>query len=57
MNSVRVEVSDNSAWRVVESGLPDDPQWYQRAMREASRAHPGRRVRAVDSEGRVLDIL
>lgn len=56
MDVVRVEISNFSAWRVYESGLPNDPQWYSRAMGEAAQAYPGHRVRTVDSQGRVVDV-
>jgi len=49
--AIQIQVADASVWRTIESGLPNDPQWYSRAMREASRAYP------VDSEVRVVDIL
>jgi hypothetical protein len=57
-NSVRIEITDGaSAWRMVETGLPNDPQFYTNSMRGMERAYPGRRIRAVDERGRVLDLL
>jgi hypothetical protein len=56
-DSVTIQVSDGaSVWRTYESGLPNDPQFYQAAMRSASRSHPQYRIRAIDGDGRVVDV-
>jgi hypothetical protein len=54
---IEIQIYDVSAWRTYERGLPNDPQWYERAIREASRFYPGRRIRAVDQQGRIVDII
>ncbi len=57
MELVQVQVQDETgSWRAV-SATSNDPQIYSARMREAEQAHPNRRIRVVDENGRVLDML
>jgi hypothetical protein len=57
MSTVEVQFYDVSAWRTYERGIPNIPAFYVTAMREATRAYPGRRVRTVDEDGRLVDLM
>jgi hypothetical protein len=57
MSCVEVQFYDVSAWRTCERGIPNVPEFYVRAMQEAARAYPGRRVRTVDDDGRLVDLM
>ena len=55
---VTIEVQDATGiWRPYEKGVPNTGQYVIRAMQAAARAGRSKRVRAVDSQGRVVDIL
>ena len=54
---IEVQYYDGTNWRTVERGVPYLVPYWIRAMESAARTHPGRRVRAVDADGRVIDIL
>lgn len=43
-------------WRTYSTTM-NDPQYYLMAMKNLERANPGKRIRAVDMSGRVVDIL
>jgi hypothetical protein len=52
-----VERQDRTGvWRRIDT-MKNDPQRVLLRMREVQQAFPGTRVRAVDSKGRLLDIL
>jgi hypothetical protein len=57
MSTVEIQVWDVSTWRTYERGIPNIPAFYVGAMRDAARSYPGRRVRAVDEDGRLVDLL
>jgi hypothetical protein len=54
---ISIQVQDRSGvWRTVRSGVSNSPQIIVQAMQGASQ-NGKRRVRAVDHEGRVVDLL
>jgi hypothetical protein len=53
----RVQVQDDSGmWRDTAATL-EDPQVYLARMQEAAYNHPGKRVRTIDGNGRLLDLF
>jgi hypothetical protein len=54
--TVEVQFFDVGTWRAFARGVPAAPVYVNRSMQEAARAYPGRRVRAIDDDGRVVDI-
>jgi hypothetical protein len=50
-----VQFWDNT-WRTYARGIPNEPVFVNRTMQECARAFAGRRIRAVDDSGRVVDI-
>jgi hypothetical protein len=55
-SQVQVQVQDETGnWRTIAVSL-NEPQIYTTRMREASFSHPDKRIRVIDSNGRVLDI-
>ena len=53
----RVQVQDQSGmWRDTATTIQDS-QIYLARMQEATQNHPGMRVRTVDDNGRLLDML
>ena len=57
MSTVEVQFYDVSAWRTYERGIPNIPAYYVRAMESCARTYPGRRVRVVDDNGRLIDLI
>jgi hypothetical protein len=57
MSCVEIQVWDVSTWRQVERGVPCIPAFYIRAMQQAARSYPGRRIRTVDEDGRLVDLM
>jgi hypothetical protein len=57
MSAVEVQFYDVSAWRTYERGIPNIPAYHVRAMQEAATAYPGRRIGAVDDDGRLVDLM
>jgi hypothetical protein len=53
--TIEVQFWDNT-WRTYARGVPDGAVFINRTMEKAARSYPGRRVRAVDDSGRVVDI-
>lgn len=51
---VQVEVSGN--WQTV-CNCPNDSQVYTNEMRNVKNIYPDRRVRTVDKDGRLLDLM
>jgi hypothetical protein len=51
-----IELYDANVWRTVERGVPNVAVYINRAMEQCARSYPGRRVRAVDDQGRTIDI-
>jgi hypothetical protein len=54
-DTIEVQFWDNT-WRTYARGVPDAGVYINRTMQEAARSYPGRRVRAVDDSGKVVDI-
>ncbi len=53
----RVQVQDQTGmWRDT-AATTQDPQVYLARMQEATQNHAGMRVRTVDENGRLLDII
>lgn len=53
----RVQVQDQTGmWRDT-AATTHEPQVYLARMQEATLNHPGMRVRTIDENGRLLDIL
>lgn len=52
-----VQVQDESGmWRDT-AATSEEPQVYLARMREATNEHPGKRVRTVDGNGKLLDLF
>jgi uncharacterized protein YhdP len=57
MTSILIQVQDlDGSWRQVNSTMDSNPQNIAARLDEASRGSPGKRVRAVDDTGSVIDI-
>lgn len=57
MDMVQIQAQiTGGTWRTYSTSM-NDPQYYFHAMKNLERANPGRRIRAVDMAGRVVDIL
>lgn len=46
----------NGSWRTL-STVMNNAQYIAHAMKSVSRMHPTKRIRAVDSNGRLVDML
>lgn len=57
MDTIYIQVQDDvGVWRTIEV-TQNNSQRIINAMRSVSRRFPGKRIRAVDSEERIVDIL
>ena len=59
-NELQIQWLDSSGWatvRYIEDGLRANSNLINMWMNEVAKMFPGRRVRAVDSDGRLVDIL
>ena len=53
---VEVQIQDETGnWRTTAASQ-NDPQIYRSRMQEAAFNFPGRRIRVIDSAGRLLDM-
>jgi hypothetical protein len=57
MDTIYIQLEDNGNWLTVSSMPSGSPQSMSMEMRTLKRTHPERRVRAVDGEGRLLDLM
>jgi hypothetical protein len=58
MSCVEIQVWDVSTWRTYERGVPLIPAYYRQGRcGKRPGAIPGRRVRAVDEDGRLIDLI
>jgi hypothetical protein len=57
MMTISVEVWNGSGWVAVERGIPNLPVYWVKSMEQVARSYPGRRVRAVDDDGRLIDLI
>jgi hypothetical protein len=55
-NEVQIEVQIAGNWQSASSTL-NDPQIYLAEMKSVQKMYPGLRVRTVDREGRLLDMI
>ena len=55
-NQAFIQVQSSGVWQTYTI-CPNDLQMIQLEMQQLARNHPGHRIRAVDKDGRVLDIL
>jgi hypothetical protein len=46
----------NGSWRTLNTVM-NNAQYIAHAMKNVSKMHPAKRVRAVDSNGRLVDML
>lgn len=46
----------NGSWRTLSTTM-NNAQYIAHAMKSVARMHPNKRVRAVDNNGRLLDML
>jgi hypothetical protein len=53
---VEIQVQVNSVWQTF-SYIVNDPQFYLNEMRNAQACYPSHRVRTVDENGRLIDML
>jgi hypothetical protein len=57
MNQVQIQLQDTSGnWRTYHVTL-NNSQMILSEMKQLSSRHPNQRVRAVDMDGRIVDIL
>lgn len=59
-NDLHIQWLDGSGWvtnRVIDNGTELDGNHITRAMQEVSNYFPGKRIRAVDGNGRLVDML
>jgi hypothetical protein len=57
MTSILIQVQDlDGSWRTVNTTNDDNSQNVSARLDEASRGYPGKRVRAIDDSGSVIDI-
>lgn len=56
MDYVSIEVQISGCWQVSRS-CPNDPQMYLMEMKNVKAIYPDLRVRTVDKDGRLLDML
>lgn len=55
---ITIQVQDvNKNWLDVQFNVMNQPQVIQTKLHEAQRMYPDKRVRAVDSAGRLVDVL
>lgn len=55
---ITIQIQDiNKNWVSVQFNVMNESQVITTRMREAQRAYPGKRVRAVDQSGRLVDLL
>lgn len=60
MSDLIIQWLDSSGWanaRRVDDGANANGYLINEWMREVARNYPGHRVRAVDADGRIVDIL
>jgi len=60
MNDLHIQWLDSSGWvtnRVIDNGVNLNGRMINMAMEEVQRYFPGKRIRAVDENGRVVDIF
>lgn len=59
MNDLHIQWLDSCGWatnRVIDNGVKLDGYQITRAMQEVASYFPGKRIRAVDANGRIIDI-
>jgi hypothetical protein len=54
--TVEIQFFDVGTWRTYARAVPNEPVFVNRTMQECARAFAGRRIRAVDDFGLVVDI-
>ena len=55
---ITIQVQDvNKNWLSVQHNVMNQSQIIMTKMQEAKRSYPNKRVRAVDSAGRLVDLL
>lgn len=54
---VFIQIDNNGSWQTVTSFDQSGSQKLIIEMNNQKRAHPNQRVRAVDQDGRLLDLL
>lgn len=58
MNSrALIQFDNNGQWQTVTTLPSTDSQRVQLEMQNAKRTYPERRIRAVDDQGRLIDLL
>ena len=60
MNDLHIQWLDSSGWvtnQVIDNGVSLNGRMINMAMEEVQRYFPGKRIRAVDENGRVVDIF
>jgi hypothetical protein len=58
MSNIHVQFLDNSGWRNCATlSASNNAERILIEMRSAAQSYPGHRIRAVDEDGRVVDIL
>lgn len=56
MDYVDIQMQVGGVWQTTRS-CPNDPQYYLPEMKSVKEIHPDLRVRTVDKDGRLLDML
>lgn len=55
---ITIQIQDiNKNWVSVQFNVMNQPQVIMTRMQETQRSYPGKRVRAIDDAGRLVDLL
>jgi hypothetical protein len=54
--NIQIQADFSGNWRTV-SHVMNNSQYITHAMKSVSKMHPTKRIRAVDSNGRLVDML
>lgn len=58
METIAIQIQDvNGNWLTTQITNTKHDQYIRSLMETAQKSHPGKRVRAIDGSGRILDIL
>jgi hypothetical protein len=55
--TVQIQIQDGFNWRTVQTIMDGNASVVNFSMQSVSRMHPNYRVRAIDANGRIVDML
>lgn len=55
--TVQIQIQDGFNWRTVQTIMDGNASVVNFALQSVSRMHPNYRVRAIDANGRIVDML